>query len=194
MDLFSIADTCKRFKQIVQRVFPKDLKIYIYIGGDGNYNVSSRKYLQSKYRPSQDIERILKNFGSPLSEFSIEDDRSDELFLWNCVTEYCVDTLEELEMFSLEISAVSAVKSKPVFKRLQLLLLCSCTIVGDQAPFADFDSLVELKLGYLKHCNLVIVDSCNELDTLTLNLGDIRAMNASDLEPLHALHSKTNTC
>lgn len=69
MDLCSIAESCSRFQLISQRLFPKNLRVYGK--GHGLYDVASSEYLNNNDLSSQAIERILKNFGSFLSEISI---------------------------------------------------------------------------------------------------------------------------
>lgn len=157
MDLCSVAECCKRFQRISQRVFPKDLSVR---GGNGRYDVASRKYLHRKDRASQSIERIFKNFGACLAEVSISpkyrhESQEPPNSLLHLVTEYiCEDTLKSLKIRGLEIPAVLTVKLKTIFEQLLLLDLANVSVVDDDTTvFADLKSMIELRV---EKCDAII--------------------------------------
>lgn len=162
MDLCSLADTCTRFQQIVQRVFPRGLSIEIQLTG---YRVgASRKYLPIENRPPQDVRNIFKNYASFLSEVSIASSlirtsRSSEhplRFVLNLVTEYCGDDLASLKIKYLNIPADLSVELKPIFKRLQILELTLVSIEGDRTLFADLNSLIELRVSWVDNSSAIL--------------------------------------
>lgn len=164
MDVCSLGETCKRFQQISQCVFPKNCSIEM-TKKDHYDVVSTTKFLNSKKRPSQDIERIFKSFGSFLTEVSIVEQST---FVLNLVSEYCVENLENLMLHSCTIPIVIlSVKMEPIFKRLQTLDLRYVDIECDQALFADLDSLVELSVWYVENCSVILENIFPKLERFT---------------------------
>lgn len=82
IDLCSLANTCKRFKQIIQRVFPRKFSIRLNYRG---CNFISKRYSQNGMEIT-DVERVLQNFGARLTTISIY--RWDKSFV-NLIAKYC---------------------------------------------------------------------------------------------------------
>lgn len=170
MDVCSLGETCKRFQPISQRVFSKNCSINMT--NEGRYDVVSRKLLQSENLPSQNIERILKNFGSFLSEVSISHYQSREnveasCFVLKLVSEHCVENLVTLRIHSLIIPAFPTVKLNQIFKRLQILDLQYVTIEDDRMLFAELDSLVELRVRWVENCSAMLENIFPKLKRFT---------------------------
>lgn len=164
MDLCSVAETCKRFQRISQRVFPKDLCVR---GGNGYCDVSSRKYLHNKNRAAQTVERIFKNFGSRLTEVSVSPKYRHEKpsnNLLNLVAEYCGEDLKSLTIRGLNIPASLTVKLNEIFKRLQLLDLRNVSVVHGTKVFADLNSMIELRV---ENSDAILANIFTKLESFT---------------------------
>lgn len=137
MDLCSLAETCTRLKRLVEPLFPSEFGIRAE---------SVHKYqIESESFPvidgtADDVERILKNFGSRLSTLSVK--RNDVLL--HMAAKYCGDedgTLTKMEMIKLKNGPEP--KFEPIFRRLQDLRIIDCEFINCTASPADinFDSL-----------------------------------------------------
>lgn len=93
-DLCSLAETCERFKQLAERAFP--YKFSILRDWSENY---SEPDISNVTGEKEDIDRILKRFGSRLDEFAIDD---TNLHIVELVAKYCGNvTLSRLEMHGI---------------------------------------------------------------------------------------------
>lgn len=174
-DLCSIAETCTLFQQITRRVFPKDLDIKINSSWEWEYVFSSRRYEEQDI---VDAERILKNFGSILTEIVIHGvgkwlgGTSYDLVV-QLVAEYCVDSLDSLKIWDenskidVKLSVDTTVKLKPILKRLQILHLSYVDIVEDETLFADCDSLVELSVACVDGMRPLLGNTFPKLERFT---------------------------
>lgn len=139
LDLCSIAETCPSFKEIAERVFPRDLTVRIH-----------NKSFLSNRRCALDAERIFRNFGSLLSAIRISGPAVSLKFVLNLLTTYCTyDTLKELDISNFNIRL--NIEWKPIFNRLQKLVIRGVEIqcwdyYGTIPIFENCDSLIELQL------------------------------------------------
>lgn len=173
MDMCALAQTCTRFKQIIERIFPKVFDIRF---NDDHHEINS-KYSSVRGNKAADIEHILRNFGSFLSEIAVStaaDRRTSEeraVFVLNLVAKCCVDALSTLRIGStyayFEIPVVLTVQLKPIFRRLQLLELVKVSVVDDATLFADFDSLVELRVIHVRYCDAILENVFPQLKRMT---------------------------
>lgn len=181
LDLCSLAETCSRFQQIVRRYFPVTLEVTL----DGiGYSIVSSKYSNSNLKRTwkgkfldDGIEKILKNFGSTLREIRIrghenENYMDESSFLLNLMSKYCVDHLRSTDD-NMETAEVLTVKSKPTFNRLQVLILIKISIESGFDSFADFDSLTELKVEFVKGYTSILETIFPKLQRFHLKVGQI---------------------
>ncbi|XP_037043810.1 uncharacterized protein LOC119079848 [Bradysia coprophila] len=189
MDLGSLADTCKHFKQITQRLFPKEIQITsdksFIRWHTCQYYHHYRDYC-TLYR-QQDCEIILKNFGSRL--VSLKLDETNE-FVVNLVAKYCGDvTLRLLEIDGMKSIENLKVPLGSIFQRLRVLSIILC----DPRTYRHLkcDSLTELKivdttvpttfldgnLFFFRHLRFDLVWSKNDNDTVSCS----RIVNLFDL-------------
>lgn len=172
MDLCSLAETCTRFKRILQRVFPKKFTLEADVYNDHNdheFNVDA-----NRGKSAPDVERILKNFGSSLSTFTIDKRYDKPLDVLDLLTVYCVaGTLDRLKIHSvhLHIPEVLAVKLTPIFERLMLLNIGYATVRGGRDLFAKCDSLVELRVSEVDNCNEILVNHFPQLERFSFGWG-----------------------
>lgn len=159
LDLCSLAETCKHFDNITQTVSPKVLS-FQRNGGNG-ITVHFQKYLSKIYKPA-DVSRIFKNFGTRLTEISIDNGYEKEscTFLIDLIARHSEDTLKYLSIRLHDTPISSVVSLKPIFKKLELLHLEHSSykyeLTHDSSLFAGMDSLVELRVFWLEGCDTIL--------------------------------------
>lgn len=148
IDLCSLAQTCTRFQwTLVQHLVPKGIRFHEI---DQAENCLVRTYTP------KEVNRIFKNFGSLLSEVSIDglDDVGNiEL---NLLAQHCSDCLKRLLIRDNELSKDLTVKLKPIFVHLQSLVLDFVTVPDDSTLFAGLDSLIELRVCWVENCGAIL--------------------------------------
>lgn len=173
MDLCALAETCRLFRRITQRIAPKKLQIDQPYGSDG-YVVEKTE------RTLEDVVRIFKSFGSNFSELQLEKTATmkncksfnrdvrfqEECFVLDLVTSYCdqADNLKSLMIERFIISDAFTIKLKPIFKQLQKLHLHFVNIMDDATLFAELDELVELVVHGVKNCCVILENSFPKLE------------------------------
>lgn len=167
MDLCVLAESCTRFHKIVRCIFPTKLefqykadRIEEHISKDEirthiqlrpsvvrSIEYSSDGTETSRQEQGDDaIETILRNFGPVLREITLDsnynlaDQRASVVL--NLMSKYCV-------VDALVNPAVVAVKSKPMFSQLQVLVLNRINVYRGFDAFANFDSLIELRVRHV---------------------------------------------
>lgn len=168
LDFCSLAKTCKRFKQITQRVFPRDYKIVV--GAKSDYYAREYKFQSKDYSASQqsvqDVGRVLTNFGSYLSALTLYD---NDPIVTNLVAQYCDDgSLLAIEVFALETIEDLRVEFSKIFQRLLTLSINGAyseqRLDGSTAIQLNFDSLVELKVMYVSRCSAILENTFPKLE------------------------------
>lgn len=165
MDLCSIAETCMRFRQIVESFIPN--KISIRSTGNGVCEVRWRQF-SGRYIESE-FDRVLRNFGSTLSALSISD--FELPYLLQMALENCSDNLEILRISNSSIPAISTVK----LTQLTSLQLDKVDIAPN-VSFAGLVSLVELKVVWVRNGRAVLLSHFPKLRHFTY-FGNIRSSN-----------------
>lgn len=169
LDLCSLAETCSRFQQITKLVFPKNFRINATNNGD--YAVIW-KNAQFRGNDPNDIDRILKNFGSSLSACSlsaiscchpcsccvIEDN------ILNLLTKHPVDSLESLKIDGFKVPHVIQAKLKSIFEKLQVLDLKDVCIDCDNELFAECSSLIKLRVVGVKNDSFILDSAFPKLE------------------------------
>lgn len=171
MDLCSIAETCKRFKEITGRVVGK--RFIMNRNGDFVDRVKIGKHSSLLVMPSNEgfaqLNRIFKLFGPALTLVSMRvgidrDNRATELQLLELVSTYCVDNLKSLEI-SLEsyhgvikIPFNLSVRLIPILKQLEQLSLEGVFLDLDKTLFPFCPSLVYLNFWTFKNCSEVVLE------------------------------------
>lgn len=166
MDLCSIAETCKRFWSIAQRLVGKKLELVAF---DWKYQFKSEKvnYLSYEAPAQNDIERLFKKFGSCLSVVKIGGTKGrQERFLFDLVKKHCDEKLKHLSISNLRISAALTAKLKSVFKRLTFSL-SDLLIEGDKSIFSQLDSLVELTRIRVRNGSPILENTFPQLERFT---------------------------
>ncbi|XP_037041142.1 uncharacterized protein LOC119077884 [Bradysia coprophila] len=221
MDLCSLAETCRRFKRIALRVFPKEFTIETsYDMGIRGYILKTKNY-RKFYENLQDIERILKNFGTYLSTLSVsweEDHALTDLVAMYCgaVTLQCLDIVNMKNMEDLQV------KFKSIIQRLLKLSFRHCSFLDDAATPATAslicDSLIELQINYSYWCGAILQNnfpnlkrlafvaseifsgtSDNESDVFSKFIGRHKCLRSIDLSAgsvcsIKLLHTISNSC
>ncbi len=169
LDLSSLAETCKRFQQLVQRVTPSELDVRTVRTRDYPYLVVSKN--NSQYSTAtNDIKRIFKNFGSSFNAISFTGLGDTEYFLLNQITDHCSQNLKCLRLDHLRIPEILTVKLQTIFKQLQKLeLSVVCCTELHQTLFADCHSLVELTVGWVENCGSILENIFPKLERFTYN-------------------------
>lgn len=152
-DLCSLAETCKRFPQIIQRIAPKELSIIRCYEYEIKYRIEAKNYVQETHSRKK-FTRIFNHFGSLLSALSIRIDgnphTNEDYFLLNLMANRCEDNLKNLKIEYLKVPEVLTVELKSIFQQLQSLELNHVTFEESSQPFAGLNSLVELKIVGVK--------------------------------------------
>lgn len=175
LDLCSIGETCTRFREISQRIAPREF--HFNIRKDSTYNLESGKNENQTYGPT-DIKRIFKNFGPILRAVSITFSKYYERFpgcrrefndLINLVIEHCSsDNLLSLKIEYQRISRYYLVEMMPIFERLQILNLKDVRMIGaSTAQFAGLLSLVELYVYNVNDCGAILQNIFPKLERFT---------------------------
>ncbi|XP_037037774.1 uncharacterized protein LOC119075441 [Bradysia coprophila] len=156
-DLSSLADTCKRFKQIAERVFPKQ------------FGIISEKYLigretsdsKSKYFRQKSIESILKNFGFRLSTFKLDETNEDVVSL---IAKYCSKVhLTRLEIHGMKSIEGVRLQLQSIFNRLLKLSVNNCDFRGT-SPDITCDALIELRITESTGCGPILTKTFPNLE------------------------------
>ncbi len=167
VDLCSLAETCRRFQQISQRIFPKELNIYIF---DDRVCFESGN-LMGNFQPWCSVERILKHFGPILEgiSFSMLSGSRPMMrsnVMLNFVATYCVGTLKRLTLDDMNISEMLAVKLQSIFKRLELLDI-QYGSVDSGIVFTGCDSLIDLRVCNVKNSKMILENTFPRLQRLS---------------------------
>ncbi|KAG4076654.1 hypothetical protein HA402_001941 [Bradysia odoriphaga] len=158
LDLCSIAETCTRFQQITEQIFPKKLALE----RNGPYVVDSEKFF-GQHLQENDVKRVLTNFGLMISDFSISERLSrckreraslDSVFM-DAVTRHRFNNLKILHIYGFKLPAVCTNQLKKIFKRLQLLEL-QWVSTSDATLFDGLDSLVDLRVMQVENCSAIL--------------------------------------
>lgn len=174
MDLFTLEKTCKRFQQIARQAFPTILDISI-IYADKSYSVvasksGGRRSLTEKYT-HVGIETIFRNCGSNLRGIIIQDTENLSMerpsFLLNLVSTYCVNSVSSSDVNCVETPEVQTEEPEQIIKRLQSLDLRCLNIKDGFDSFADFESLVELKVSYVNGSSSILETIFPHLERFT---------------------------
>ncbi|XP_037043193.1 uncharacterized protein LOC119079408 [Bradysia coprophila] len=177
IDLCSLAETCTRFKQITQRVFPKEFGIEYWDDCVGlGYEFKSKKYYRRDYT-LQDVERILKNFGPYLSTLKIGRD----LAVVNLVAQYCADnvTLKHLKISELKSIQGVRVQLNSIFRQLLKLSIYDCDLVIASSNM-DCDSLIELNIFNSCGCTAILRHTFPNLRRFIWHCSNIYSRRAND--------------
>ncbi|XP_037051417.1 uncharacterized protein LOC119085211 [Bradysia coprophila] len=184
-DLCSLAETCTRFQQITQRVFPKGFSIERnHYCCDHSYMDEDRCQYRFKsgtqsicYENAEDVERILKNFGPHLSTLLISCDET----VANLVAKYCDDiSLNDLRIEDIRSIECLSVKLKPIFQRLLTLVIVGCHLVIDATTLElNCDSLIELIIVSSTGCGAILSNTFPNLDRFTFRHSDVYSANES---------------
>lgn len=164
-DFCSLAETCKRFREIVSRNVPKDIEFERKSHGD---RIITRfdKYGDKVYQ-SETISKVFKNFGSMLKEVSIDNgcinNKSWE-FLINLVAHHCEDDLKTLSIRNAELTHTTALQLRPIFKSLERLFLHRSRSVDDSAIFTGLDELVDLRIAWVANCEAILKNTFPKLE------------------------------
>ncbi|XP_037027830.1 uncharacterized protein LOC119068367 [Bradysia coprophila] len=148
LDLCSLAETCRDFQRITKRVFSRELKMVV--GPHARrYSFQAKNY-SIRSKAAKDIRRILKNFGSYLTELKIS--RNDPI-VTDSVIKYCrAGTLGRINICGKSGKKMIedlTVKFEAIFKRLLALSfngLYTKYQLGDTSVQLYCDSLLELKV------------------------------------------------
>lgn len=164
-ELCSLAETCKRFKQLTQRVFPKKFGIECCRVDKYKFQLTTKDY-DWGYFTVRGVERILKNFGQHLSTLTLRD-----MDVAKLAAKYCGDvTLRRLQIYKLESIEGLAVCLNTIFQRLPALTVDCCDFRKDvTSNDLNCDSLIELEILYTLGCDAVLKHTFPNLERLTLN-------------------------
>lgn len=167
-DMCSLADTCKRFRQIVQRIAPKELE-FRQSYKDDYYEIKleivDEPYQLLKAESHLDkpcefdmIKRIFENFGPKLASVSIRSREGLHCHLIDQVALHCKEKLKYLSLHYQDFNQCRAIEMQPIFKKLESLKLFSLHLSADAKLFAGMDSLVELHLLWVDN-GVAILDN-----------------------------------
>ncbi|XP_037026351.1 uncharacterized protein LOC119067465 [Bradysia coprophila] len=155
-DVCSLADTCKRFRQIVHRIAPKELEIWQSFEKNDCYQIKLEITEYKIFNAAEKrldkpcefvmIKRIFANFGSNLVSVLIRSRRGLHCHLTDQVALHCKEKLKHLSLQCQEFSQYRAIEMQPIFKNLKSLKFYSLHLLADAKLFAGMDSLVELEL------------------------------------------------
>ncbi|XP_037040486.1 uncharacterized protein LOC119077390 isoform X2 [Bradysia coprophila] len=184
LDLCSIAETCQRFQEVVQRASPRELCIRIRHTGD--YDIKTRYALTSTNGPG--IERIFKNFGPLLTGISIAIPRvafsyeeyikqnmevvqrqqqkqyEGSNFVLHVVARFCVDSLKVLKICGLKVPRYITEELRPIFARLEVLKIRDAVVSDDDTLFAGCDALTELRVVHVDNCQAILANIFPKLE------------------------------
>lgn len=161
MDLCAVAETCKRFRSIAQRVIRKNFSFHVSLRASRVSRPLKTHYAfkwgKWKYNSDEQInvERIFRNFGSCLSEVLVIIYERKAEFVLNLVNEHCRDELKTLSINRIS-DVAEPVELKPVFERMQNLHIERVFIVEAATLFRKFDSLVELNVTSVTNCSTIL--------------------------------------
>lgn len=157
IDLCAVVEACPSFKEIIEYLFPKKWTIF-------NGEFKSEHYVSKKRRNDlayrTDTDRIFRNFGSLVSAIAISGRSSLDFFL-KVLTKYDTHTLTELDISGLTNQLT--IEWKPVFNRLEKLILCH-VIIYDPWMFDDCNSLIELDVSLVTNGYLILEQQFPKLE------------------------------
>lgn len=170
-DICSLADTCKRFRQIVQWIAPKELEFREGYSKDDHYDIRQRitedmfKLVKWETIHFDTTKRILENFGPNLVSVSIWY-RKENL---NChvsdqVALNCKESLKHLSLQYQAFDQCQAINMQTIFKKLRSLKFFSVHLSVDAKLFAGMDSLVELKLAFVNSGAAILENTFPKLE------------------------------
>lgn len=168
-DMCSLADTCKRFRQIVQWIAPKVLDFRQSYGKDDHYEIKLKiakepfESVKAEERLDKPcafdmIKRIFENFGPNLVSVSIWSRGGVPSHLTDQVALHCKEKLKYLALQYQEFNQCQAIEMQPIFKKLEFLEFFSVRLSADANLFTGMDSLVELKLACVNN-GVAILDN-----------------------------------
>ncbi|XP_037037798.1 uncharacterized protein LOC119075459 [Bradysia coprophila] len=164
IDLCSLAETCKRFQQITQRVCAKDFDIS-RSSDRLRVRCTFKSMEYSKSYREHNVERILANFGHCLSTLSIGEGNQ---FVVNLVGKYCGDvTLKRLEIRRMTYVEGLRLQLKSLFQRLLALSIIDCHLLAASSYF-NCDSLIELEIVDSTGCIAILNNDFPNLKRFTL--------------------------
>lgn len=160
MDLCSVAETCRRLKDIATREFRREHK-----------ECDIRSLSKSDINAAQ---RILKHFGSEIRQLKILTARYSVEWpreILTSVTEHCTNNLQSLHLSGFGIPQDFTAKLKSLFKNLQKLTMEECAFAGaSEESFADCGSLVELRIrGCRDVIPFILVNTFTKLQQFECN-------------------------
>lgn len=162
-DLCSLADTCARFKQITQRVFPKEFEISIGYYGR-KHSFTSQKHWVA-HLTTQDVERLLTNFGQCLSTLSILENDS---VVMDAVAKFCgAGTLKRMHIHTVYNTEDLKVKFKSISERLLALSFNGeyvKSLHDVKSLNLNFDSLVNLEIMDVKRIDAILLSTFPKLE------------------------------
>lgn len=182
LDLCSLAETCVRFKQLAQRVFPR----YLQFQGDYNGYKFVSKNDVANYTTQRDAKRIFKIFGSCLSTISMH---WDDLTAVSLVAKHCNGgVLSVLKIHQFGINEKRGVKLAPIIRQLLVLHIATSSI-GMKLDISG-DSLIELKIAKVEGCDEIFNNTFPNLERFTFEDNDY---NGSDALTFIGRHKKLKT-
>lgn len=120
MDLCSVAGTCKRLRDIVNRMFSRGVRIQRFTA---DYIVRWKNHLSDHNR--QEIEQILRRFGVHLTELCVAND----LALVRLVAKYCKDvTLTSIELMEFNGLDDVRIPLTSIIQRVSQLAVRQCRL------------------------------------------------------------------
>lgn len=170
IDLCNIAETCKRFEQIVRRVVPRHFHVHKGCDFTTIYmrNISSRRLTFTAVETS-DLKRIFKRFGSLLTKIGIHsvgynsynfNHYDAKLQFLKLVAMNCVGNLKTLNIKSqctMKIPRALVIELNPIFKQLETVQLDGVFFDCDKTQIANFHSLVKLNLINVRNCGTILL-------------------------------------
>lgn len=173
LDLCAIAETCKRFQQIAQRVFPTKLNFPRTKQG---YWLETKHYSRGNHN-ERDVKRICMNFGPCITELCIclqtdEHFWIDEIRNWNAILQ---NTFPKLKRFSLMCGTDTLHLLRFLQRHKGLKALKLCKYVEDRYKTVFWQA----------------ISNCKELEELTIGKVYDWKPDLSKLQNLKQLHLHT---
>lgn len=202
-DICSLADTCKRFRQITQWIAPKELECRHGYKKDDYYNIRLRimdfreaigkgaTHFLDKPCPFATIKRIFEIFGPNLASVLTSSQKDNtHCHLTDQVALHCKDSLKHLSLEYQQFNQCQAVEMQPIFKKLTSLKFFSVHLFVNVNLFAGMDSLVELELACVNNGIEILENTFPKLERFTYGRGiqmRHRRLNLHERELIHVL-------
>lgn len=161
MDLCALAETCKRFRDITRRVFPKKLTFRVRDSADCIV-IKGGPYPFEFYRSEEGVIRIFEHFGSSLTALSIIFGYENNLLV-DLVAQHC-DSLKSLSISYRENPILHVIKLQPIFKQLQVLHLDWVSMTDDPMAFSGLDSLEDLRVWHVDNFSSILQNTFPKLE------------------------------